>query len=628
MIEKMLKIMAVVRRADQDRLLEKLRELGAIHLEAVDPAAAVAEENLITDITSAARAVQALAQHEPAGTPPQIPAGDVVAEVLKIERSRAEGQNRLTSLHRQLEHQAIWGNVRTEQLQQLADAGVNACFLAVDPPDIELLSGELIQQLGHAPGGRTILAVVNRGEAVELPESVEPLEFPAQDNPTLLAEAAEIDAAIKSDIARLAELAQLIPAIEAQLADLQEKADYSIAARSGLTDPNLFAIQGWIPARKADAVPDALAQAKIEAGIRTEEPTEEDTPPTLIRYAAWARPIAGLFDILGTFPGYRELDLSSFFMLALPLFAAILIGDAGYGVIFALPGILFYKKMVGAAGKAKTHLLITIGIVTLIYGILSANYFGITPDRIALVGGFSTESVTGPVADIPAMQAGDNTWATIGNAMMKVAPLWDADGERLLAILIKMSFLIGCIHLVLAHLRMAIAYLPDLRFLAEIGWSLVLLAMLGIIWLLFFGATEAMPVPMSAIYAGLIIGGGLAILFGAPSRNPVKRIAVGLAAALLPSLGTFSDTMSYIRLMAVGMASYYIAAAFNQLASDVASVGTWFAGAPIAVFGHALNIGLAVIAIFAHGVRLNMLEFSNNAGVQWGGHAYSPFAKE
>jgi V/A-type H+-transporting ATPase subunit I len=49
---------------------------------------------------------------------------------------------------------------------------------------------------------------------------------------------------------------------------------------------------------------------------------------------------------------------------------------------------------------------------------------------------------------------------------------------------------------------------------------------------------------------------------------------------------------------------------------------------PILIFGHGLNIALATIAIFAHGVRLNMLEFSNHAGVQWNGYAYRPFNTE
>ncbi len=94
-------------------------------------------------------------------------------------------------------------------------------------------------------------------------------------------------------------------------------------------------------------------------------------------------------------------------------------------------------------------------------------------------------------------------------------------------------------------------------------------------------------------------------------------------------ISAFSDTMSYIRLMAVGLASYYIAFAFNNLAMDVGSGGVvmWIPAALILVFAHSLNIILGLIAVFAHGVRLNMLEFSSNAGVQWAGYPYAPFAR-
>ena len=75
-----------------------------------------------------------------------------------------------------------------------------------------------------------------------------------------------------------------------------------------------------------------------------------------------------------------------------------------------------------------------------------------------------------------------------------------------------------------------------------------------------------------------------------------------------------------------GLASYFIASAFNTLSVQVAEAATWFAAAPVLLFGHGLNIGLATIAIFAHGVRLNMLEFSaNHMGMQWAGKEYDPF---
>jgi len=214
----------------------------------------------------------------------------------------------------------------------------------------------------------------------------------------------------------------------------------------------------------------------------------------------------------------------------------------------------------------------------------------------------------------------------VGKLMVWLGPLWDVDPEKARMLLIKLSFIIGCLHLMAARLQSAVALFPALVAWAQVGWSVFLLGMLGVIWKLFFGATGGMVVPMWMVCGDLMIGAAMVVLFTSPHSAWPKRIGVGIASSLLPALGTFSDTMSYIRLMAVGIATYYIASAFNGLGSDVAATATWIVGAPIALFGHLLNMGLSVIAIFAHGVRLNMLEFSNNAGVQWSGYPYAAFA--
>ena len=118
-------------------------------------------------------------------------------------------------------------------------------------------------------------------------------------------------------------------------------------------------------------------------------------------------------------------------------------------------------------------------------------------------------------------------------------------------------------------------------------------------------------------------GGALAIVFAAPSRNPLKRIGLGLANFFLPAIGTFGDSVSYLRLMAIGLAGSALAVAFNEMAGRLPIVGT----IPILILAHALNVSLTIIALLAHGVRLNMLEFSNNLGMQWSGYAYEPFSK-
>jgi len=329
-------------------------------------------------------------------------------------------------------------------------------------------------------------------------------------------------------------------------------------------------------------------------------PAEGEEPPTLVRYSKWAKPIQGLFDMLGTKPGYREVDLSGFFMVALPIFAAMLIGDAGYGAILLLAGLGLYGRLTAKMGKPGTHLLIVMGAATLIWGVLTANYFGITPESF-------TEGA-----------AARRTMAALG-------VLWRPDPNAARMLIIQISFIFGTIHLTLAHLRQFLGLLPNQKAISELGWCLVLWAMLGVIWLLFFGRE---PVPMSVVLVVLATGAAMAVLFTHPQGGPLKRIGIGLASSILPLLGTFSDTMSYIRLMAVGLASYYIASAFNGLGAQLADAATWLAAAPVILFGHALNLGLAAIAIFAHGVRLNMLEFSNNAGVQWAGYPYKPFVTQ
>ncbi len=104
-------------------------------------------------------------------------------------------------------------------------------------------------------------------------------------------------------------------------------------------------------------------------------------------------------------------------------------------------------------------------------------------------------------------------------------------------------------------------------------------------------------------------------------RNP-RRLVLGFFKAVGGSIqsvvGVFSDIVSYIRLFAVGTATVTVASTFNEMAAG--------ALAPlILVAGHSLNIALSLMSVMVHGVRLNMLEFSQHLGQQWSGVPYEPF---
>jgi len=626
MIARMLKTYVVARSQERTKLLEALRTLGVVHLTPVNAAKAVANEETAAAIDRLRRAQQLLGDVTPAGKKPaDLTTIQAAEEALQIHRVAAERRNRLANLHRQIRQIEIWGDVRLDQFAALGDAGLQISFHSLPERDVPEIEADFTQVLASCFGRGVLVCVVQHHGQAKLPDSAEPVDLPSRDRHDLRGEAAKIDKAITTDEHRLGELAHFAGGMQAEMNRLTTQGEFAVAERGGLAQGELYAVQGWCPADAADGLKDGLAAEGIDAAVEVSEPAEEDQPPTLVRYPRWASPIKGLFDILGTFPGYTEHDVAPFFMIALPIFAGMLIGDAGYGLLFLLLPIIFHRKLVKAAGKDKVNLILVVGAVTLIWGMLTANYFGVTPESMMNAGNHAT---------FAEMAQGTSLSDKLGSVMVSAGLLWDPNPEKARAIIIQVSFLLGMIHLVLGHLSQAVGFFPSSKAISEIGWALVLVGMLALIWLLFkqgmpeyFIVTDGM---LTAMYVLLGVGYALAVLFAFPGEKPVKRVLFGFANSLLPLLGTFSDTMSYIRLMAVGLASYYIASAFNGLGAMVAQDHAilWVVGVPVIVFGHALNIGLAVIAIFAHGVRLNMLEFSNSAGVQWAGYPYEPFAKE
>lgn len=624
MIAKMSKVYIAAHETDKDRLLDRLGQMGLVHIEPVAPDAAVADQETLQAIADLDRAVDILAPVDPADSAPKLNPMDAAREAIKIQRALVENQDRLVDLHQMAEKTAIWGDVRLRQFEQIREAGVEIRFFSVPQKKADLVQAECLETVGALPGKRILIAVIDRDGRFEPPEWADPIQIPAQDRPSIRAAAAEIDADLKRGFRRLSRLAALTDAMRQERQRLAAKSAYVTAKQSGVSHGELFALQGWVPSEEASRLESRLSGDGLYAALRAQPVDQDETPPTLIRYPFWAGPIRGLFDILGTLPGYREMDLSPFFMVALPIFAAMLIGDAGYGFLIALTGLILYRRLARIAGRPKAQLVIIFGLVTLVWGMLTANYFGITPETLAESGGFVKSVDSGTAVDYNALWKGEGFYSLTARLMRRLGPLWRPDPEEARFLIMKVSLIFGCLHLILAHIRKTVELIPDQRALAELGWIIALSDMLVLIWYLLFIGADHLP---ATVWWVLLAAMFLCSWFSKPSKKLSKRFLLGFASSMLPLLGTFSDTMSYIRLFAVGLASYYIAGAFNILGARVAETATWFSAAPILVFGHALNIGLAAIAIFAHGVRLNMLEFSNNAGVQWAGYAYRPFTE-
>jgi len=317
-----------------------------------------------------------------------------------------------------------------------------------------------------------------------------------------------------------------------------------------------------------------------------EEPEKTDEVPSLIRHPFWVKPIKAVMDVIKIVPGYREQDISAFFLIFFSVFFAMLIGDAGYGVIF-LALTLFARSKMKAAPAYPFVMLSLLSVCTIVWGTLTGNYFGM-PSRYA------------PLSDYQL------AWLMEDNNVM------------------MLCFTIGAIHMTIAHLWRFILLAPSRKCLEQIGW-------IAVLWSMFFIArmlVVQVPTP-SFTYVLLVVGILLVALFMYANKAELKSQWINLAMLPLSLVSALVDVISYIRLFAVGLASLKVASSFNDMALGVGFnhiVAAFFASL-ILVLGHALNIVLCALAVLVHGIRLNTLEFSMHMGLEWAGTPFKPFKR-
>jgi V/A-type H+-transporting ATPase subunit I len=581
MIVPMQKIYLVARQTDCDRLLDVLRQAGTVHLVPVSPDLAVPDEATIRQIDAIRAALQVLSGVEPRGTKPEFTPSEAAREVLDIQRRAAERRNNLATLYHQLEQIAIWDDLRLESVELLRQAGLDVRFYAVPAAVAREVKAECVAEVAETPDRKVMLAVVDRSGEVHVPEDAKLMPLPPRDAAMIRSDAKEVDEALHRDIETLHTVAHLTGELETELRRLEQQVEEIVAVRGAVAEGGLFAVQGWLPEESHDTLNARLAEQAIPVLLAKAGQAEDEQPPTLIRPAAWARPIEGLFKLLGTVPGYDEYDVSVPFLLTLPIFTAMLISDAGYGALLLLGPALVYPWAARHFGARFTQLLIIVGAVSLLWGAVTNTFFG-----------FQLLPVT-------------------------AIPIELTDQSR--TFMMRLSFSIGAIHLSLAQLWQAVRYFPSLVWLNRLGWALFIWGMYGVVGMFVLQAPLNWQTPWPYL---LMAGAGLAIAFASPGPNLVKALAAGLAAFPLSMLSAFSDVISYVRLMAVGLASSVLAVSFNEMAFQADFLPITIL---VLVLGHGLNIGLALIAMFAHGVRLNMLEFASNLGMQWAGYPFRPF---
>lgn len=600
MIEKMKAVCIVAQDSHKEELLTTLRDLGILHI-AEKQAADADVLKRFSMLSHLSLELKDYAKEENGET---TTLSDEQFEQMYQNTVRALEQmtmikEKRTDLVLESERIKMWGDFDAPMVKRLCDQ-LDLHFYRMEKREYKR-----IKQDAHIKWIR--LSPVEKMETVavfgRLDTSVRAMEFviPPKGLSQLQEEIKHCDLQLSSCEAVLREAAGHLNSYAAQLLKTQNDAEYSSADRSLAYQNGLVWITGYIPNAEKEAFINAAKEHNWAWLINDVQQGDENVP-TKIRYNKLTALIKPVFDILGTVPGYAEYDISFWFLAFFTLFFAMIIGDAGYGLLFLIGTVAVHIKSKHVTNV--TLLFYLLSGATVVWGALTGTWFGLEGAmNIPLLKSLVIPSF----ANYPEYFGLSAT--TTQNSVM------------------KFCFSIGVIQLALAcvmNIKRKISR-HNLSWLSDLGWLLSISALYLMVLYLVIGQNIQLGIVGAVVGLGFL----LVVLFG--GMEPGKTFGQGLKAGLgntftafLDTISAFGNVMSYIRLFAVGMASLAIAQSFNNMASGFHGALV-IVGAIIMIIGHVLNIVMGFLSVVVHGVRLNLLEFSGQLGMEWSGTAYNPF---
>jgi len=592
MIVKMKKLTLLVMQADRNQLLKRLRRLGTVHIKNIATPSADDIDSTESAIASLNSALLILGSYKEGVETKQLkwPEAQTIGEAEEIIALDKEKEVLTRDAQKREEEMAWyepWGAFSPEDITALSGKGAFIRLYKLHKQALKKLGSENGLHIINRDKHYAYVALISGNPDAKL--DFDEVKLSQKSFHSLCREQESAQKRIDTIKSELKIKAHAITCLKALLSVLEYRHKFLNAMHGMGKEEGFSYLQGFCPAAK---IKDIAALAKSEGfGYLIEEPDNPEEAPTLIKNPGWISIISPVFRFMNTIPGYSEYDISLWFLLFFSLFFAMLIGDAGYGILFVVVTFLVRRKL-KKAPPAPFILMYVLSFATIGWGVITGTWFGAEG-----------------IAQLPFFNA---------LVIHKISSF--AEGNQ--ALMIFICFVIGVVQLTIAHIIKAVRVINSLKALAEIGWIMVL-------WGLFFLAGTLVverPFPYFAGYL-LSVGIGLLVLFSSPQKNILKAIATSLANIPLKIIGSFADIVSYLRLFAVGYASVVLASTFNNMAAGVGFNGiiSTLGAALILCLGHGLNIVLGFMAVIVHGVRLNMLEFSGQMDMEWSGKEYDPF---
>jgi V/A-type H+-transporting ATPase subunit I len=532
---------------------------------------------------------------------------DMVTQVLALEDEKKNLQEQLSWNGKELSRIEKWGDFNPQTLAELAERGV------------KLIPYELPNKVYEGLGEDQRVIVLFRTKTSvyvvsldgEIPEET-PFALPEHSISEIKSAGTEIQGRLADIETRFKQLAQGGKVIEKELVTLGEKIEFETAKVSMDTleeVPQEYTISwltGYVPHDQIGV----LKRAASENGwaLLADDPGYYEDPPTQLKNNRFASLIYPLTDFLEVVPGYREVDISGWFMFFFCIFFGMIFGDAAYGAIILIAGIIGALKTAKKGVPPVLKLLLLLGLSNFVWGVLTCTWFGVEADKLPRI----LRDISLPLISNVTSSASDEGSAFVQQNLM------------------IFCFSLALLQLSIGHI-LAILKTRSLKILGDIGSIAMLVGMYFII-LSLIASNEYNKIPM---YMPMVYVFGVGFVLNFMFANYEGRLGSSvlescknIISVILGIANVFSDIMSYIRLWAVGLAGGAIASTVDAMAGPMLGHFIFFIfGIVLLVFGHGLNLVLNVLSVLVHGVRLNTLEFSGHAGLAWSGFAYRPFAK-
>ncbi len=394
----------------------------------------------------------------------------------------------------------------------------------------------------------------------------------------------------------------------------------------------LFAIEGWIPQNRLHGLFPLLEGL----GIHSEEVAIEEGEkiPTYMENKNFGKIGEDLVHIYDT-PAINDKDPSSWVFWGFAVFFAMIISDAGYGIIFlSLALFLRWKfKHLKSSGRRFLRLFTVLSSFCIGWGILSGAYFGleISPEspinKVNIIHALAVKKADYHIAhkdetykemvkdfpDLESVKSGEEFLfkaKKVKNGFTK----YIISNDFRDSIFMEIALIAGVFHISLSLLRQA------RRHIAGIGW---IFSMVGA-YMFFPKVLDAtsvvhfvflIPKATSFTVGQQLLWGGISLaLIIALIQN---RLAGFIE--LTKVIELFADVLSYLRLYALGLAGMILAETFNEMGMRLGFAAGFF----VILVGHMVNITVGIMGGTIHGLRLNFIEWYHHS-FEGGGKLFNP----